>query len=98
VTTQLGREFDSPQFHLRFNSILELTLDTSLRWERFCLVEVCLIWGGRSLSLAQTVLEHGSAMVGFEQYRPLLETARYSIAAGLYHDLACRPRRVNIES
>jgi len=30
--------------------------------------------GGRSISLAQVVLEHGSATVGFEQYRPVLET------------------------
>jgi len=53
---------------------LELTLDTSMLWDQFCLVEVCLIWGGRSISLAQVVLEHSSATVGFEQYQPLLET------------------------
>lgn len=53
---------------------LELTLDTSMLWDQFCLVEVCLIWGGRSISLFQVVLEHGSATVGFEQYRPVLET------------------------
>ena len=54
-------------------TVLELTLDTSMLWDQFCLVEVCLIWGGRSISLAQVVLEHGSATVGFEQYRPVLE-------------------------
>ena len=43
-------------------------------WDKFCLIEVCLIWGGRSIPLAQTVLEHGSATVGFEQYRPVFET------------------------
>jgi len=32
---------------------LELTLDTSMLWDQFCLVEVCLIWGGRSISLSQ---------------------------------------------
>ncbi len=53
---------------------LELTLDSSMLWDQFCLVEVCLIWGGRSISLFQVVLEHGSATVGFEQYRPVLET------------------------
>jgi hypothetical protein len=52
---------------------LELTLVTSMLWDQFCLVEVCLIWGGRSISLAQVVLEHSSATVGFEQYQPLLE-------------------------
>jgi len=53
---------------------LELTLDTSVLWDQFCLVEVCLIWGGRSISLSQVVLEHSSATVGFEQYQSVLET------------------------
>ena len=54
---------------------LLLTLDTSMLWDQFCLVELCLAWGGRSLTVSQQVLEHGSAMVGFAQYRPLLEAA-----------------------
>ena len=53
-----------------------LTLDTSMLWDQFCLIEVCLTWGGRSFTLAQVVLEHGSAMVGFKQYRPVLERAQ----------------------
>lgn len=53
-----------------------LTLDTSMLWDQFCLIEVCLVWGGRSFTLAQTVLEHGSATVGFEQYQPVLECAK----------------------
>jgi hypothetical protein len=53
---------------------LTLTLDTSVLWDQYCLIEVCLIWGGRSIPLGQTVLEHGSATVGFEDYRPVLET------------------------
>lgn len=52
---------------------LVLTLDTSMLWDQFCLVAVCLSWGGRSISLAQVVLEHGSATVGFEDYRLVLE-------------------------
>jgi hypothetical protein len=52
---------------------LLLKLDTSVLWDQFCLIEVCLIWGGRSIGLAQVVLQHGSASVGFEQYRPVLE-------------------------
>ena len=54
-----------------------LTLDTSMMWDQFCLIEVCLVWGGRSFTLAQTVLEHGSATVGFEQYQPVLECAKH---------------------
>lgn len=53
-----------------------LTLDTSMLWAQFCLVEVCFVWGGRSFTLAQVVLEHGSATVGFEQYQSVLERAK----------------------
>jgi hypothetical protein len=51
-----------------------MTLDTSVLWDQYCLIEVCLVWGGRSIPLGQTVLEHGSATVGFEDYRSVLET------------------------
>lgn len=53
-----------------------LTLDTSMLWDQFCLIAVCFVWGGRSFTLAQVVLEHGSAMVGFEQYQPVLDRAK----------------------
>lgn len=60
-----------------------LTLDTSMLWDRFCLIEVCFVWGGRSFTLAQVVLEHGSATVGFEQYRPVLERAQQVLPPGV---------------
>lgn len=52
---------------------MTLTLDTSLFWEQYCLIEVCLVWGGRSFPLSQKVIEHRSAMVAFEDYRSVLE-------------------------
>lgn len=52
---------------------LLLTLDTSVLWDQFCWVGVCFVWGGRSFTLAQTVLEHGSASAAFTAYLPLLE-------------------------
>lgn len=55
---------------------MTLVLDTSMMWDKYCLIEVTLAWGGRSIVLAQKVLEHGSATVGFEQYRPVLEATR----------------------
>lgn len=61
---------------------MTLTLDTSLLWNHYCLIEVCLIWGGRSIPLAQAVLEHGSATVAFEDYRPVLETTLQLLPAG----------------
>ena len=61
---------------------LVLTLDTSILWDKFCLIEVCLAWGGRSITLAQTVIEHGSATVGFATYRQVLETAQTVLPPG----------------
>ena len=55
---------------------IELALDTSMYWDEYCLIEICLIWGGRSIPLAQKVIKHGSATVGFEQYLPVLEATR----------------------
>lgn len=53
-----------------------LALDTSMLWDTYCLIEVCLVWGGRSIVLGQTVLEHGSASVAFEDYRQVLESTQ----------------------
>lgn len=53
-----------------------LTLDTSMLWDQFCLIEVCFVWGGRSFTLAQVVIEHGSATVGFDQYQSVLQCAK----------------------
>lgn len=55
---------------------LILVMDTSMFWDTYCLIEVCVAWGGRSITLAQKVIEHGSATVGFEQYLPVLEAAK----------------------
>ncbi len=52
-----------------------LTLDTSMLWDQFCLIEVCLVWGGRSFPLAQKVMEHGSATVAFADYCTVLDRA-----------------------
>ena len=54
---------------------MTLVLDTSMLWDEYCLIEVCFAWGGRSIVLAQSVLEHASATVGFDHYRPVLEAA-----------------------
>jgi hypothetical protein len=65
-----------------WGTAMELTLDTSVLWDKFCLIEVCLVWGGRSITLSQVVIEHGSATVSFEQYRPVLERAVALIPTG----------------
>jgi hypothetical protein len=53
-----------------------LTFDTSMHWDTFCLIQVCIAWGGRSIPIAHEVLEHGSASVSFEQYLPTLMNAK----------------------
>lgn len=58
------------------NQSMLLTLDTSMLWDEYCLIEVCLVWGGRSFPLAQRVMEHGSAMVAFADYRTVLNAAQ----------------------
>jgi Transposase DDE domain len=60
---------------------LILVMDTSMFWDTYCLIEVCVAWGGRSITLAQTVIEHGSATVGFDQYLPVLEAAKARLPA-----------------
>jgi hypothetical protein len=35
---------------------MTLTLDTSMRWDKYCLIEVCLAWAGRSVVLVQKVV------------------------------------------
>jgi hypothetical protein len=61
---------------------LLLVMDTSMFWDTYCLIEVCIAWGGRSIILAQTVIEHGSSTVGFEQYKPVLEAAKSRLPIG----------------
>ena len=61
---------------------LVLVIDTSMFWDMYCLIEVCIAWGGCSITLAQTVIEHGSSTVGFEQYRPVLEAAQSVLPPG----------------
>jgi Transposase DDE domain len=62
---------------------LILVMDTSMFWDTYCLIEVCVAWGGRSITLAQTVIEHGSSTVGFEQYLPVLEAAKSRLPTGV---------------
>jgi Transposase DDE domain len=61
---------------------LILVMDTSMFWDTYCLIEVCVAWGGRSITLAQTVIEHGSSTVGFDQYKPVLEAAKSRLPIG----------------
>ncbi len=63
-------------------SAITLTLDTSMLWDQYCLIEVCVCWGGRSIPLGQAVLEHGSASVAYTDYRRVLETTLQLLPPG----------------
>src|SRR5262249_36917368 len=54
---------------------LYVALDTSMLWNTYCLIRLAVIYRGRAVPLVWCVLEHGSAQVGFETYRELLERA-----------------------
>lgn len=53
-----------------------LALDTSMLWDEYCLIRVSLVYRGRAVPLAWTVLKHGSATVNFDSYRPVLDAAQ----------------------
>lgn len=49
-----------------------VALDTTVLWNTFCVVQVALIWRGRSVPVAWKVLRHPSASVAFRDYRGVL--------------------------
>ena len=48
-------------------------------WNQFCLIEVALLWGGRSITVAQKVMEHSSSTVAVCEYLPVFEMAKSSL-------------------
>jgi len=54
---------------------LYVALDTSMLWNTYCLIRLSVIYRGRAVPLVGCVLQHGSAPVGFETYRELLDRA-----------------------
>jgi hypothetical protein len=52
---------------------LYLALDTSMLWNRYCLIRISVIYRGRAVPLVWEVVEHGSSSVTYEAYAALLE-------------------------
>jgi hypothetical protein len=61
---------------------LYLALDTSMLWNRYCLIRLSVIYRGRAVPLIWQVIEHASSSVAFEVYRPLLDEAARCLPAG----------------
>lgn len=55
------------------NHTLYLALDTSMLWDRYCIIRISVIYRGRAVPLVWSVLEHGSSSVAYEVYQSLLE-------------------------
>ena len=51
---------------------LVVALDTSVLFERFCLIRIAVLFRGRAVPLATRVIEHSSAQVGIAHLLPLL--------------------------
>lgn len=56
---------------------LYLALDTTVLWDRYCMIHLSVVCCGRAVPLLWRVLEHGSATVAFKEYKVLLRKARW---------------------
>lgn len=54
---------------------LYLALDTSLLWDKYCVIRLSVVYRGRAIPLVWTVLAHPSSAVAFGLYRNLLDKA-----------------------
>ncbi len=52
---------------------LVLALDTTMLWERYCVIRVVIVYRGRAIPVVWKVLEHSSSMVAYAAYAPLLD-------------------------
>lgn len=55
---------------------LYVALDTTMLWNKYCLIYLSVVCAGRAIPLMWMGLEHKSASVAFEKYQPLLERAQ----------------------
>lgn len=54
---------------------LYLSLDTSLFWNRYCLIRIAVVHRGRALPVAWRVMAHSSSAVSFDDYQAVLQQA-----------------------
>lgn len=51
---------------------LYLALDTTVLWNRYCMIHLSVICGGRAIPFMWKVIEHKSSTVAFKEYKPIL--------------------------
>jgi hypothetical protein len=54
---------------------LYLAIDTTVLWDRYCMIHLAVICCGRAIPLLWKVIEHESATVSFAEYKPMLHMA-----------------------
>lgn len=54
---------------------LYLALDTTMLWNRFCIIHLSIVCGGRAIPFLWKVLEHKSSTVAFAEYKIMLRLA-----------------------
>jgi hypothetical protein len=56
-------------------NVLYLALDTSMLWNKYCIIRISVVYRGRAVPLVWTVLDHPSSAVSLEMYKNLLNKA-----------------------
>ena len=62
--------------------VIFLALDTSLFWDEYCLVRLCVVYRGRALPVVWRVMAHRSASVSFQDYQEMLQQAAGRLPTG----------------
>jgi hypothetical protein len=62
-------------------NVLYLALDTSMLWNKYCIIRISVVYRGRAVPLVWTVVEHASSAVSFEMYKNLLNKAAVLLSA-----------------
>ncbi len=55
---------------------LYLALDTSMLWNKFCLIRLAIVYRGRSVPLCWKLIKHKSAMVKLSAYQDMLNQSK----------------------
>lgn len=63
--------------------VMVLILDTTMLWNEYCIVRVCVEYRGRAVPMGWRVLRHKSSSVSLEVYRPLLRRVSRLVPAGV---------------
>jgi hypothetical protein len=53
-----------------------LALDTSMLWNSYCQIRICLIYRGRAIPLVWQTIKHGSSSIKFSYYKDLILRAK----------------------